>query len=147
MSKHAFVAPQGWDTKKPLSKVPAKKAAAVKKTAKASMVGAHKSADVDESAALSAAHAMAQRMLEVGGIDKKTMREFDDLCLPKVPQFSKTMITKIRKDANVSQNLFAKYLNTSASTVQQWETGAKKPSGAAAKLLQIVKKHGIEVLG
>ncbi|MEJ0003481.1 MAG: helix-turn-helix domain-containing protein [Pararobbsia sp.] len=86
-------------------------------------------------------------MFEVGGISKKTMREYDELCVPKVPMFSKTTIAKIRKDAKVSQALFAKFLNTSASTVQQWETGVKKPSGAAAKLLQIVAKHGIEVLG
>ncbi|MDR2213825.1 MAG: transcriptional regulator, partial [Pseudomonadales bacterium] len=27
-----------------------------------------------------------------------------------------------------------------------WETGAKKPSGAALKLLSIVRKHGIQIL-
>jgi len=30
--------------------------------------------------------------------------------------------------------------------VEKWETGAKKPSGMALKLLDVVKKHGIEVL-
>jgi putative transcriptional regulator len=42
--------------------------------------------------------------------------------------------------------VFALYLNTSESTVEKWETGAKGPSGMALKLLAIVKKHGLEVL-
>jgi putative transcriptional regulator len=30
--------------------------------------------------------------------------------------------------------------------VQKWESGAKRPSGMALKLLSIVQKHGLEVL-
>jgi putative transcriptional regulator len=55
-------------------------------------------------------------------------------------------IVRIRIKANVSQNLFARYLNTSESTIQKWETGAKKPSAIAAKLLRIVEIHGLKVL-
>ena len=44
------------------------------------------------------------------------------------------------------QPVFARYLNTSESTVQKWETGQKRPSGMALKLLHIVEKHGLEVL-
>jgi putative transcriptional regulator len=98
-------------------------------------------------AALDSLHSLVQGMFNVGGIDKKTMRQFDDLCLPKVPAYDPFTIVQIRKKAKVSQNLLAAYLNTSASTVQKWETGAKKPSGPAAKLLQIIEKHGIDVLG
>ncbi len=46
----------------------------------------------------------------------------------------------------MSQTIFARYLNTSESTVQKWETGAKRPSGMALRLLQVVKKHGLTVL-
>lgn len=46
----------------------------------------------------------------------------------------------------VSQPVFARYLNTSESTVEKWETGAKRPSGMALKLLAIVEKHGLQVL-
>jgi putative transcriptional regulator len=42
--------------------------------------------------------------------------------------------------------VFARYLNTSESTIEKWETGAKKPSGAALKLLAIVQKHGLQIL-
>jgi putative transcriptional regulator len=46
----------------------------------------------------------------------------------------------------VCQAVFARYLKTSESTVETWETGAKKPSGAALKLLGLVQKHGLEIL-
>jgi len=47
---------------------------------------------------------------------------------------------------HVSQPGFARYLNTSESTVQKWESGAKRPSGMALKLLAVVEKHGLKVL-
>jgi putative transcriptional regulator len=55
-------------------------------------------------------------------------------------------IKRIRETSRVSQPVFARYLNTSESTVEKWETGAKKPSGMALKLLAVVEKRGIEVL-
>ena len=33
-----------------------------------------------------------------------------------------------------------------AGAVEKWETGAKKPSGAALKLLSIVQKDGLQIL-
>ncbi len=46
----------------------------------------------------------------------------------------------------MSQPVFARYLNTSESTLEKRETGAKRPSGAALKLLAVVQKHGLGVL-
>lgn len=51
-----------------------------------------------------------------------------------------------RISAKISQAVFARRLNTSASTVEKWETGAKRPSGVALKRLAVVKKHGLAVL-
>jgi putative transcriptional regulator len=48
--------------------------------------------------------------------------------------------------AHISQPVFARYLNTSESTVQKWESGSKQPSGMALKLLAVVQKHGLGVL-
>ena len=56
------------------------------------------------------------------------------------------LIKKIREQNHVSQTIFARYLNTSESTVQKWETGTKSPSGMALKLLTVVQKHGLNVL-
>jgi putative transcriptional regulator len=43
-------------------------------------------------------------------------------------------------------NMCVRYLNTSESTIEKWETGAKRPSGMALKLLMVVQKYGLEVL-
>ena len=50
-------------------------------------------------------------------------------------------ITAIRDDLHVSQAVFAKMLNVSKATAVSWERGHRKPSGAARRLLQIVKKQ------
>jgi putative transcriptional regulator len=42
--------------------------------------------------------------------------------------------------------VFALYLNASESTVEKWETGAKRPSGMDLKLSAIIRKHGLQVL-
>jgi len=101
---------------------------------------------IDESDPLAAIHEIASDMHAARGISKRTMREYDELCIPPVPEYTKTAIIKIRKSVRVSQGVLAAYLNTSPSTVQKWEAGTKKPSGAAAKLLQVIEKHGLEVL-
>jgi putative transcriptional regulator len=48
----------------------------------------------------------------------------------------------------MSHSVFAGFLNVTMSTVQKWESPAsgKHPGGAAAKLLQIIEKKGIEAL-
>ena len=79
-------------------------------------------------------------------LDIKTMREFDALCLSPVKIYSAAQIKRIRLRNKVSQGVFAAFLNTSASTVQKWESGAKKPSSASLKLLNIVDGKGLDAL-
>lgn len=99
-----------------------------------------------KSDAFEAIHGAASSLRRVGAITKATMREYDELCLEPVKYVTAREVVLIRKRANVSQNLFARYLNTSESTVQKWEAGAKRPSALATKLLRIVEKHGLKVL-
>lgn len=91
-------------------------------------------------------HTSATALLEVGAIDKMTMRRFDDACLLAPHQFEPKQIRHLREINRVSQPVFARYLNTSESTVQKWEAGTKRPSGMALKLLAIIEKHGLKVL-
>ncbi len=98
------------------------------------------------SEAFEAIHSSASAMFRVGAIDKATMRDFDETCLAVTPAIGPAEIKRLREANHVSQPVFARYLNTSESTVEKWETGAKKPSGAALKLLAIVQKHGLEIL-
>jgi putative transcriptional regulator len=99
-----------------------------------------------KSDAFEAIHASASALHRVGGISKTTLREFDEACLTIAEDIAPQQIKKIRESNHVSQPIFARYLNTSESTVQKWETGAKRPSGMALRLLQVVKKHGLTVL-
>ena len=96
--------------------------------------------------AFEAIHSSASALHKVGGINKTTMRDFDVACLATPVEINPRQIKKIRELNHVSQPIFARYLNTSESTVQKWETGAKRPSGMALKLLSVIQKHGLEVL-
>ncbi len=99
-----------------------------------------------KSDAFAAIHSAAQRLHRTGAITKTTLREYDALCLDSIPEFNAKDIKRIREHAHVSQPVFARYLNTSESTVQKWEAGQKRPSGMALRLLSVVEKHGLEVL-
>lgn len=93
-----------------------------------------------------AMHSSATALHKVGAIDKATMRDFDGRHLAIPTEIAPAQIKKLREANKVSQPVFARYLNTSESTVEKWETGAKRPSGMALKLLTIVQKHGLEIL-
>ena len=93
-----------------------------------------------------AIHSSAAMLHKVGALDKATMRDFDDRHLTIPVEIEPAQIKQLREANNVSQPVFARYLNTSESTVEKWEIGAKRPSGMALKLLSLVQKHGIQIL-
>jgi putative transcriptional regulator len=93
-----------------------------------------------------AIHSSASALYRVGAIDKATMRQFDESCLSVPTAMAPRRIKRIRESQHVSQPVFARYLNTSESTVEKWESGVKRPSGMALKLLDIVEKHGLKML-
>jgi len=99
-----------------------------------------------KSDAFEAIHSAAEALHKVGAIDKGTMRGFDTSCLSVPAPLKPQQIKQIRERANVSQPVFARHLNTSESTVEKWESGAKRPSGVSLKLLTVVRKHGLGVL-
>ena len=62
--------------------------------------------------------------------------------LPRPPkELSAKEIAMLRSRLNVSQAVFARYLNISTKTVQSWEQGIGKPNGASLRLLSIAKKN------
>jgi putative transcriptional regulator len=95
---------------------------------------------------LDVVHEGAKDLQNAGVLDEVTMREFDALCLPPVKKYTAVQIKQIRTRNKASQAVFAAYLNTSPSTVQKWERGAKSPNGPSLKLLNLVDRKGIEVL-
>ena len=105
-----------------------------------------KSKEIKKPSLLEVAHDMAKGLHEADIIDVTTMREFDALCLPPVKDLSATQIKKIRLKEKVSQPVFAQCLNTSTSTIKQWEQGEKHPRGTSLKLLNLVAKKGLAIL-
>ena len=125
-------------------KIARKSKAAPKKVARRKVPARRKN---DPSAEmLQAAHENMAGLREIGVIDKQTMAEFDELCLPKVEVLSAKDIKRLRDELKVSQSVFAVYLNTTTSTVSKWEQGDKKPNGIAQRLLNIVRDKGLKVI-
>jgi len=95
---------------------------------------------------MASVHEAAIDLYKVGGLDKKTMREFDALCLTPVLEMTPEKIRALRKRENTSQTVFAAYLNVTPSLVSKWERGEKHPQGASLKLLSLVEKKGLEIV-
>ena len=93
-----------------------------------------------------AVHETASDMHCGGCITDAEMREFDALCLEPVPSYDADTIRKLRKRLDVSQVMLASVLNTSVSTVQKWDVGAKKPGGPSNKLLFLLDRKGLDAL-
>jgi putative transcriptional regulator len=91
-------------------------------------------------------HETAADLYAVGGMDKKTMRKFDVLCLTPILEMTPKKIRALRTREKASQTVFAAYLNVTPSLVSKWERGEKHPQGASLKLLSLVEKKGLEVI-
>ena len=91
-------------------------------------------------------HETARGLHEAGLIDKRRMLEYDALCLAPVPEYSSEKIRALRERHKLSQAVLASVLNTSLSTVRQWEIGKKHPSGPSLKLLNLLDRKGLEAL-
>jgi putative transcriptional regulator len=79
-------------------------------------------------------------------LEKTTLRMLGRDALPKVATLSPAEIVAVRARAGVSQAVMAGFLNVAVNTVSQWERGERRPTGAALKLLNVVKRSGIEPL-
>lgn len=62
------------------------------------------------------------------------------------PEFSKTRVVRIRRRLNMSQAVFAGYLNVPTKTLQSWEQGVRRPKAGEARLLQILEASGEEAV-
>lgn len=62
------------------------------------------------------------------------------LSITPIEEFTASEIKDIRKNAGMTQVLFAKYLGVSLKTVEAWEAGRNQPNGTACRMLSITKK-------
>lgn len=96
--------------------------------------------------AFAAIHETMEGLHEIGAIDKQTMREFDEACLTPVQTLEPDEIKAIRLREQISQPVFARYLNVSRNLVSDWERGVKKPGGPALRLLTVIQKKGLQAI-
>lgn len=87
---------------------------------------------------LATAHGLASALHRVGALDPVDMRDMDRLCLPPQPDYGGSEIKRIRAATRMSQPVFARLLGVDKSAVAQWERGAKRPSGPAQRLLEVL---------
>jgi putative transcriptional regulator len=94
--------------------------------------------------AYAAIHETMEALHGIGAIDKQTMREFDDACLTPIRALTPDEIKTLREREQLSQPVFARYLNVSRNLISDWERGTRKPGGPALRLLTLVREHGIQ---
>lgn len=82
----------------------------------------------------------------VAGKRKVTLRTTQVKLPDPAPEVTPDEIAAARRVLNVSQPVFARLLNVPTVTAVSWEKGRRKPSGAALRLLQIVRKHPETIL-
>jgi putative transcriptional regulator len=87
-------------------------------------------------------HETAEGLRTAAAIDRRTMREFDAMCLTPVQPLKAKEIRALRLREGASQAVFARYLNVTTGLVSQWERGEKHPQGASLKPLALVAKNG-----
>ncbi len=88
-----------------------------------------------EQAALELAHSVS--------LPKATLKQINDLLIPKIPELSAKGIAALRERENVSQAVMAVCLGVSPSAIQSWEQGIRNPSPSSLRLLQLFDKHGL----
>lgn len=100
----------------------------------------------EQSDILNVVHETVKSLYDSDLIDVVTMHKFDVMCLLSVRYLTPQEIKQIRLREKLSQPVFAKYLNASASTIKKWETGEKHPTGPTLKLLNLVADKGLSIL-
>lgn len=89
-------------------------------------------------------HETAESLHATGVMSKRTIREFDELCLTPVRPLKPKQIRALRLREGASQAVFARYLNVTTGLISQWERGEKRPQGASLKLLALIATNGLQ---
>ena len=63
-----------------------------------------------------------------------------------VAKLDKDQIRAIRKNAQMTQHVFADYLGVSVKTVEAWECGRTHPTGPAYRLMSFLENGQIQTL-
>jgi len=85
-------------------------------------------------------------LLDEAAYAKITMRHLGENEVPKAEPITGEEIRALREKAHLSQAVFAHYLNLTVGYVSQLERGAKRPTGPALVLLDVIRRKGIKAI-
>jgi putative transcriptional regulator len=85
-------------------------------------------------------------ILDEVAYNKITMRHLGAMDKAEVEPLTGEDIRAMREQAHMSQAVFAHCLNLTVGYVSQLERGAKRPTGAALVLLNVIRRKGIEAI-
>jgi putative transcriptional regulator len=88
----------------------------------------------------------ASGLMSKAAHEKITMRHLGEGLTPPTAALSGQEIRALRERANLSQAVFAHYLKLTVGYVSQLERGAKRPTGPALVLLDVIRRKGIEAI-
>ncbi len=88
----------------------------------------------------------ASGLLTKAAHEKITLRHLEGVSPTAEVALTGPEIKALRERAHLSQAVFARYLRLTTGYVSQLERGAKRPTGPALVLLDIIRRKGIEAI-
>jgi putative transcriptional regulator len=85
-------------------------------------------------------------LTSAGELDKITMRVLGKEGLPAAPALSGDDIRELREQNRVSQGVLAAHLGITVGYLSRLERGEASPSGPVARLLDIIRRKGLEAV-
>ena len=85
-------------------------------------------------------------LIDKAAQEKITIRHLGAEGLAKIAPLTAEDVKAIRAEAHMSQAVLAQHLNVTVGYVSQLERGAKRPTGAALALLDIIRRKGIQAI-
>lgn len=58
-----------------------------------------------------------------------------------LPNWMPAEIKSLRLSLSMTQRMFAEFMGVSLKTVEAWECGRNRPSGSAARLMQVISQQ------
>lgn len=98
----------------------------------------HKEVKFNAEDIVSSVEAFARHL---SGKEKLTLRTREISLPPQIKPMTAKEIARLRRKLNVSQAVLAGMLNVPKGTVISWEKGRRKPTGAALRLLDLIRKQ------
>lgn len=92
-----------------------------------------------------AIHELASGLHRVGALPDAEMARYERSCLSSSP-LPPEGIRELRTREALSQADFARRLNVTPGLISKWERGEKRPSGPSLKLLDVVRRKGLDAI-